>query len=77
MGSLSLDKDLSRTYRAEKGKISLIVQNRRVWVSDSSCRHKICSSAPPISLTGERIICAPNHFFVEIQGPRVVDTVIG
>ena len=76
-GSLPLDKNLSRSYRGEKGKVSLTVQNRRVWVSDSSCRHKICSSVSPVSLTGERIICAPNNFLVEIQGPRVVDTVIG
>ena len=59
MGSLSLDKNSSRSYRVKKGEISLVVQNRRVWISDSSCRHKICSSMPPVSLTGERIICAP------------------
>ncbi len=76
-GSLSLDKNLSCAFRAEKGKISLVVHNRRVWVPDSSCRHKICSSVSPISLTGERIICAPNNFLVEIQGPRAVDTIIG
>ena len=76
-GNLSLDKNSSRSYRAKKGEISVLVENRQVWVSESSCRHKICASVPPVSLTGERIICAPNNFLVEIQGPRIVDTIIG
>jgi hypothetical protein len=76
-GSFPLGKNLSRAYRGEKGKVSLTVQNRHVWVTDSSCRHKICSSVSPVSLTGEHIICAPNNFLIEIKGPRVVDTVIG
>ena len=77
VGRLSLNKNSFRKFRTEKGEISLSIENRKAWVSDSSCRHKICVSAPPASLTGERIICAPNHFLLEIQGPRFVDTIIG
>ena len=29
--------------------------------------------APPVSLAGERIICAPNHFLLEIHGSRSID----
>ncbi len=32
---------------------------------------------PPVFLAGERIICAPNHFLLEIHGSHSIDTVIG
>ncbi len=59
------------------GDITLRIENGRAWISESSCRHQICRLSPPVSLTGERIICAPNHFLLEVQGGGSVDTVIG
>jgi hypothetical protein len=46
-------------------------------VVESPCRHQICRCTPPILVPGERIICAPNHLFLEIQGAPGLDTVIG
>ncbi len=59
------------------GDITLRIENGRAWISESSCRHQICRLSPPVSLTGERIICAPNHLLLEVQGDGSVDTVIG
>jgi len=75
--SISLEKNVFRKFQAERGNINVVVENGKAWVSDSSCRHKICFFTPPVSLAGERIICAPNHFFLEIQGSQYIDTVIG
>ncbi|MGD8534841.1 MAG: NusG domain II-containing protein, partial [Candidatus Aminicenantes bacterium] len=44
---------------------------------EASCHQKICLSHPPVSQAGERVICAPNNFLLEIQGTGLVDTVIG
>lgn len=74
---ISLKKNLSKSYQALSGKINVCLEDRKAWVSESSCSHKICVASPPASLAGERIICAPNHFLLEIQGPHSVDTVIG
>ena len=74
---LRLNKNAVRSFRFEKGKINVTVKNGKTWVSDSSCHHKICLSLPPVSHAGERIICAPNNFLLEIQGSGIVDTVIG
>lgn len=74
---ISLKKNLSKSYQALSGKINVCLEDRKAWVSESSCSHKICVASPPVSLAGERIICAPNHFLLEIQGPHSVDTVIG
>jgi len=75
--SLSLDKNSIKSYRARQGRITVTVNNRRAWVTDSSCRHKICCLTPPISFAGERIICAPNRFLVEIDRTSLIDTSIG
>jgi len=74
---LSLKKDRIKFYAARKGAIAVRIQERKAWVSDSSCRHKICCLAPPASFVSERIICAPSRFLVEINGHRSIDTIIG
>jgi len=74
---LSLRTDTIREYRTRTGRITVRVENGRARVSESSCSHKICVSCPPASFPGERIICAPNHFLLEVNGPSLVDTIIG
>lgn len=74
---ISLEENITKSYQTRGGKITLRVEDRKTWISESSCRHKICLSSPPVSFTGERIICAPNHFLLEIQGSRYIDTSIG
>ncbi|MFW6140011.1 MAG: NusG domain II-containing protein [Acidobacteriota bacterium] len=75
--SFPLDKNSTKSYKAKQGPIMISVNNQKVWVTDSSCRHKICCLTPPISFAGERIICAPNRFLVEIDRNSLIDTFIG
>lgn len=72
-----LKKDRLQTFWADRGKVTVIIEQGKVFIPSSSCRHKICCSAPPISISGERIVCAPNHFLLEIRGPGTIDTIIG
>jgi len=74
---LSLKKSFSKSFRTQNGNIAVMVKGGKAWVSDSSCHHKICVYSSPVSISGERIICAPNHFLLEIKGPHSVDTSIG
>jgi hypothetical protein len=74
---LRLNKNTDRSFQSKKGKINVAVKNGQAWVSDSSCHQKICLFHPPVFQAGERIICAPNNFLLEIQGSGIVDTVIG
>jgi hypothetical protein len=75
-GEYPLKDERRFSFSTQKGHIRVQIAGGEGWVSDSSCRGKICLCSPPISRPGERIICAPNHFFMEIQGPSL-DTVIG
>jgi hypothetical protein len=74
--TFSLKENLRRAYAIPGGRIKLQIVDGSARVLESSCQHKVCLNSPPVSRAGERIICAPNHFFVEVQGSSV-DTVIG
>ncbi|MFC2169056.1 NusG domain II-containing protein [Acidobacteriota bacterium] len=74
---ISLKEPALKSFRAKNGNITMRIEDKKAWISESSCRHKICLHASPVSLSGERIICAPNNFFLEVQGANSVDTVIG
>ncbi|UCE41272.1 MAG: NusG domain II-containing protein [Candidatus Aminicenantes bacterium] len=73
----SLKKNGVQTFWAERGKVTMKIEQEKAFIPSSSCRHKICCSAPPVSISGERIVCAPNHFLLEIQGSGSIDTIIG
>lgn len=74
---LPLDKNGLKTFRGRKGAVTVKIASGKAWVEESSCRNKICLHTQPVSLVGERIICAPNHFMLTITGNTGVDTVIG
>jgi len=74
---ISMEKTTSKSFRTKKGGISINIDHGKAWISESSCKNKICLSTPPVYLAGERIVCAPNHFLIEVEGPRPFDTVIG
>jgi hypothetical protein len=75
---VSLKKDRIQTFRGDRGQITVKIEQGKAFVPSSSCRHKICCSAPPVFASGERIVCAPNHFLLEIRGAGgLIDTIIG
>lgn len=74
---LPLTEDAQKAFSAPFGKITVAVKEGKARVIDSSCQGKICLYSPPVWRRGERIICAPNQFFLAIDGGHGVDTVIG
>lgn len=45
----------------------LVIRDGKVSVTEADCRDRICVGHPPISETGETIVCLPNRLVVEIQ----------
>jgi len=74
---LPLDKNDKKSLETGKGLLTVAVEGGTARVDQSCCRNKICVATAPVALAGERIICAPNHFLLEIEGTPFVDTVIG
>lgn len=75
--SLSLNKKAQKTYLTKNGHVSVKIESGKVRVIESSCAQKICCLSKPISSAGDRIICAPNRFLLEIERTSLVDTAIG
>lgn len=74
--TVSLEETCQKSYSVPSGRITFEISNRSARIIESSCQHKVCLYSQPISIAGERIICAPNHFLLEVQGPAI-DTAIG
>lgn len=72
-----LDRVESVSFPTRRGALVVRVEKGAARVVHSPCRHQICRYTPPISQAGERVVCAPSHFLLEIQGPSGLDTVIG
>lgn len=77
LGALPLNKDRQTTISVPLGKITVAVKDGKASVVDSCCKGKICLYSAPVWRRGERIICAPNQFFLAVEGGHGVDTVIG
>jgi hypothetical protein len=59
------------------GPMELEIKNKSVKVLSSTCPKQICLDAAPIRLSGQQIICSPNHILIEIvssqrNGPDAV-----
>ena len=74
---LPLSRGAGRVYPVRGGRISVRVENGAARIEDSTCPQKICAFSPPISTAGERIICAPHRFILEIPGRGDWDTTTG
>ena len=74
---ISLKKKFAKEYKTKNGLITILIENHQAQVIQSSCLQQICRFTPPISIAGDRIICAPNHFLIEVAGSSMIDTAIG
>ncbi|MBP1766647.1 MAG: NusG domain [Candidatus Aminicenantes bacterium] len=74
---LPLGADAGRVYAVRGGRIAVRTSRGAARVEESTCRHGICASSPPISGAGDRIICAPSRFIMEIPGRGAWDTTTG
>ena len=50
------------------GKNTLVIQNGKAYVIDSSCPDHLCEHMGTIDTVGQSIICLPNRVVVEIIG---------
>jgi hypothetical protein len=74
---ISLKKDALKNFPVKQGVLTVKIEQGKAFIPASPCRGKICCSVPPVSFSGERIVCAPNHFLLEVRGPGQIDTIIG
>lgn len=58
--------------------LTVIIENKSVYVSESSCKDGICVNTGSIDCVGESIVCAPAKVVINILGTGGdVDHIIG
>jgi hypothetical protein len=63
------------TIKSKEGQLTFIVQDKKVKVTESTCKDKLCIKQGWISRTGESIVCLPNRITITITGgDESVDT---
>ncbi len=76
--SVSLDTDNEYEIVTEDGELTVCVKDGEVFVSRSSCRDGVCRNTPPVSHSGQSIVCAPAGVMIRITGEEAdVDGVSG
>lgn len=64
-----LSSSFSKKIELEKGdkKNIIEIKDNKVFLSYSSCKNQHCVKTGEISKVGEKIICIPNHLFIQIK----------
>ena len=62
---LHLEEDF--TIYTEHGENHLVISEGQAQVKEASCPDKICVKHPPISESGQTIVCLPNKVVITIQ----------
>ncbi|RKY83818.1 NusG domain II-containing protein, partial [candidate division KSB1 bacterium] len=61
----SQERELSVQWQL--GTVDIRIQDKKVWVTKSSCPHKICMRMGKISKAGQMIVCVPNQVVITLR----------
>lgn len=70
---LPLDTDTVVIVETDLGTNEVTVENARIRVTQSDCKNHDCMRQGAIYTSGQRIICLPHEFYIEIVGTRATD----
>ncbi len=66
-------KDTVLFIKGKLGKMTVVIKDKKVWVSESPCPRKICILTGKIKNPGEVIICIPNGVYISIESSEDLD----
>lgn len=62
--------------KSKEGYLNVEISNGEIWVTDSTCKDKLCIKEGAISKVGDTIICLPNRISISIEGENSnIDTI--
>lgn len=72
-GRLAYSLDLSKDADIEllDGRMTISVEDGKVFVKDSDCKEQLCVHSSPISGEGGMIVCLPNKVVVKVATEEV------
>lgn len=60
--------DTNGSYVLNNGTNTLVIENRKAYVTDSLCPDKLCEKQGMIYYENQSIVCLPNRLTVMIEG---------
>lgn len=72
-GRLAYSLDLSKNADIEllDGRMTICVEDGKVFVKDSDCKEQLCAHSAPISGEGGMIVCLPNKVVIKVATEEV------
>jgi hypothetical protein len=68
LATLDLDREGERVFAGRNGhRLVISLKDGGVAVAESACRHQHCLRQGRVSLTGERVVCAPAGLMVSLE----------
>ncbi len=64
----SINDDRVVSIETEYGNNLLVIENKEVFITNSSCKDKLEIKAGKISKTGQSLVCLPNKLVVTLKG---------
>ena len=61
---------LEKNMKTEKNGVKIKIENNTAYVTDSTCRDKICINAGKLDEIGDVAVCLPNEVTVSITGKQ-------
>lgn len=67
-GRYPLEDNITVTVSSKNGSNTLIIRDRKAYVTDATCPDGLCEKMHSISRRGESIVCLPNKVVITVTG---------
>lgn len=64
----SLQNDQKIILQGAIGPLTLVINNGKASITESTCKNQICVHMAPINRSGEFIACVPNKVLITVEG---------
>ena len=71
--TIPLDKDTVLSIDSDKGKNTVVVSDKEVYVESADCPDQICVNHEAIGYDKETIVCLPHKLVIEICSEKEAD----
>ena len=71
---IPLDKDTVLSIDSDKGKNTVVVSDKEVYVESADCPDQICVDHAHIMYEGETIVCLPHRLIIKIVSEEGSET---
>ena len=64
--TFNLNQNIVYQVKTEKGNNTIVIEDGKVYVSESDCPDGICKSYKPADKTNQTIICLPHKLVIQV-----------